>query len=111
MDKSDVKIELAQLERAFQRFKEALLRDPKKDDLAIDASIQRFEFTYELCWKTMKRYLAPEGFPLTSPKEVFKELFRLGWMTEGDGLWNQMLTDRNLTSHTYNLKRGYTKSS
>lgn len=104
MDKSDVKVELAQFERAFFRFQEALKRDATKDDLAIDASIQRFEFTYELCWKTMKRYLALEGFVLNSPKDVFKEAFRLGWLTEGDALWSQLLKDRNLTVHTYDEK-------
>ncbi len=27
--------------------------------------------------------------------------FRLGWLTEGDEFWIQMIKDRNITSHTY----------
>ena len=104
MDKSDVKVELKQLETAFKRFQEALKRDAVKDDLAIDATIQRFEFTYELCWKTMKRFLALEGVIVATPKDVFKEAFRLGWLNEGDAYWSQMIKDRNLTSHTYDQK-------
>ena len=35
---------------------------------------------------------------------MFKEAFRLGWLTEGDAYWGQMIKDRNLTSHTYDQK-------
>ncbi len=35
---------LSTLERAYGRLKEALLVDPEENELAIDATIQRFEF-------------------------------------------------------------------
>jgi nucleotidyltransferase substrate binding protein (TIGR01987 family) len=104
MDKSDVKLELAQLERAYKRFEEVLKRDPLKDDIAIDASIQRFEFTYELGWKTLRRFLSLEGVIAATPKEVLQEAFRLGWLIEGDAFWSQIIKDRNMTSDTYDQK-------
>ena len=104
MDKFYVKLELAQFERAYQRFEEVLKRDPLKDDIAIDASIQRFEFTYELGWKTLRRFLSLEGVIATTPKEVLQEAFRIGWLSEGDAFWSQIIKDRNMTSHTYDQK-------
>ena len=43
------------LENAFQRLKEALQEN--ETQLAIDGTLHRFEFTFELAWKTMKDYL------------------------------------------------------
>lgn len=69
-------------------------------DLEIDGSIQRFEFTYELFWKYMRIYLQREGIVANSPKECFKEAFRLGLIRdEASAL--QMIDDRNLTAHLY----------
>jgi nucleotidyltransferase substrate binding protein (TIGR01987 family) len=104
MDASDLEKILSQFENALQRFSEALARDINKDSLVLDAAIQRFEFCFELSWKVLRRYLAREGINASTPREVFKEAFKLGWLAEGDALWSRMITDRNLTSHTYNQK-------
>ncbi len=57
------------IERLFQRFKDykktlaqlQIALDQSKNDLVHDAVIQRFEFTYELAWKTVKLYLEIKG--------------------------------------------------
>jgi len=40
-----------------------------------DATIQRFEFTFELAWKLMKTILEEEGIKVVSPKNVIRPDF------------------------------------
>jgi nucleotidyltransferase substrate binding protein (TIGR01987 family) len=47
---------LEQFDRALARLNEALAV-PETAPLAIDGTIQRFEFTFELCWKAMQAML------------------------------------------------------
>jgi len=64
--------------------------------------IQRFEYTFELAWKTAKDYLEDGGVdivPLT-PRQVIKEAFRAKIVADGQA-WIDMLDHRNLLSHTY----------
>ncbi|MBU8906561.1 HI0074 family nucleotidyltransferase substrate-binding subunit [Desertibacillus haloalkaliphilus] len=92
---------LSDLEKAFKKLQESLQRDPRADDIVIDATIQRFEFTYELSWKLMKSYLEYNGVTdVPSPRKTMKQAFKEGIITEGDK-WLAMLEDRNRTSHTY----------
>lgn len=44
---------LAALGDALNRLQEVLAMDPQEDSVVIDATIHRFEFTYELLWKTV----------------------------------------------------------
>lgn len=95
MDKLD------DLEKAIKKLKQSLERDPNLDDLVLDATIQRFEFTYELSWKLMKIYLEYNGLTeVTSPRRAIKEAYKEKLITEGES-WLRMLEDRNKTSHTY----------
>lgn len=66
--------------------------------------IQNFEFTYELCWKFMKRWLKDNAdveeaeYPRTR-KELFRLAARSGLIK--DPLpWFSFSDARNLTSHT-----------
>ena len=47
------------LTAATGRLSEALALEPTR--IHKDASIQRFEFTFELAWKAMQTYLRDEG--------------------------------------------------
>lgn len=91
---------LAALRRALDRLREALA-EPEGNPLAIDGTIQRFEFAIELSWKAMRRLLIREGITTTTPREALQEAFRIGWLTD-EAAWLQMLQDRNQTSHAYN---------
>ena len=68
-----------------------------------DATIQRFEYTFEALWKFLKEYLKEkEGIVSNSPKACFKEIFSLGFLTEEETVRCLEMTDRrNDTSHTY----------
>lgn len=89
-----------QFGKALLRLEEALLRSADQDDLVIDATIQRFEFTFELCWKSMKKFLIEEGLDATTPRQVLQYAYGNKWI-HNEALWLGMLQDRNLTSHTY----------
>ena len=71
------------------------------DDLGRDGCIQRFEYCYELSWKTMKRILNVRGIEVNSPKVTFREAAREG-LIDSPEKWFGFLDLRNLTSHTYN---------
>lgn len=68
-----------------------------------DASIQRFEYTFESLWKLIKSYLAEyEGILCNSPKSCFRESSSVGLLSETEAETCLVMTDdRNLTSHTY----------
>jgi nucleotidyltransferase substrate binding protein (TIGR01987 family) len=71
--------------------------------LVRDASIQRFEYSFEILWKLLGAYLKEvEGIACNSPKQCFREGLKLGLMSvEETELALAMTDDRNLTSHTY----------
>jgi len=101
LNMNKIKDKIIDLEKAIIKLHESLKRDPKKDDIVIDATIQRFEFTYELSWKLMKAYLEYNGnLEATSPRRAIQESFKEGIIEDGNE-WLKMLQDRNQTSHTY----------
>lgn len=72
------------------------------DALYRDGLIQRFEFTAELAWKSLKEYLSDQGivFEVISPRAVLKEAYAAGVVTD-PRVWNDILAARNITSHVY----------
>ncbi|MEW6102993.1 MAG: HI0074 family nucleotidyltransferase substrate-binding subunit [bacterium] len=99
------------MERLSLKYKDFLkaletLKDIVKEPFSIivrDASIQRFEYTFEALWKFLKEYLKEkEGIICNSPKTCFREIFGLGFLTEEETITFLDMTDRrNDTSHTY----------
>lgn len=78
---------------------EALKKDPKNGFIQ-DSLIQRYEYSIELAWKTLKDFLEYEGYlELESPKKVIRLALKEGYLK--DELWMQALNDRNKTSHAY----------
>ncbi len=74
------------------------------------AAIQAFEFTYELAWKMLKRYLEmTEPNPADIDQMSFPELIRLGCerglLLSDVSIWKIYRRERGTTSHTYNLKK------
>ena len=92
-------IDISPLLTAFEQFHEAL--QIAKSDLEKAGTIQYFEFTYELAWKTLKRILTARGKDLNSPKPIFREA-ALERLIENPELWFDFAKDRNETVHPYN---------
>ena len=98
----------------FANFRRAyiLLRDAFDDgvealsQLEREGVIQRFEYTFELAWLTLKDKLEYDGVVLSTvtPRNVIREAFQAKLIEDGDA-WIDMLTDRNLMSHTYDFDR------
>ncbi len=67
--------------------------------------IQRFEYTLELGWKTLKDKMESDGLILDriSPKVVVKEAFQAKYIDQIE-VWMEMINDRNLLSHSYDLE-------
>lgn len=85
---------------ALDRLEEALDMTPDKHGIVFDATIQRFEFTFELFWKTLKRFLLKEGIEVKTPRETLQMAYQLKWIHH-EKKWLNMLNDRNETSHIY----------
>ena len=67
--------------------------------------IQNFEFTYELCWKFMKRWLERNLGSVYIDGISRRELFRLAaeyHLIQDVLVWFDYHEARNKTSHTYN---------
>lgn len=88
--------------KALKRLGEALKESPA--GIAVDGTIQRFEFTFELAWKLAKAILVYQGVDAQMPRSVIKESFKVGVIEDGEG-WIDMLEDRNKTAHIYNEKQ------
>lgn len=71
---------LADLESALERLSEALAAP--KTDLNRDASIQRFELTFELFWKSLKLEAEGAGIHAFSPKDAIRAAFRIGLVAD-----------------------------
>lgn len=105
------KLDLSSLEKALASLERAVLRskDSPEDEEIRDAVIQRFEYTYELSWKMIKREIEKNA---ASPDEIdkisFKDLFRgaaeKGIITDPEH-WFNYREMRNITSHTYDLSK------
>ncbi len=85
---------------ATERLKEAL--NEEVTDIVIDGVLHRFEFTFELAWKTMKDYLEYQGIigKIGSPREIIKEAFSVGLIENGE-TWIDMMLSRNTLLHLY----------
>ncbi len=94
-------------QRAVVLLREALetLEAGKMSQLEREGMIQRFEFCWELAWKTLKDYLDDQGIvlPTATPRSVIRAAHMAGILTDGDA-WMAALDARNKMSHTYNFK-------
>jgi nucleotidyltransferase substrate binding protein (TIGR01987 family) len=70
-------------------------------DVYLDVAVKRFEFTFEMAWKAIRRYLDFSGVTCKSPRACFKEAFAQG-LVEEEGVWLEMIEFRNLSTHIYN---------
>jgi len=98
------KIDFSSLEDALKSFEEAM-QTPPKSELERDGVIQRFEYTFELCWKSIRKLLLEEGRAevSSSPKPLFRDALQEHLITDID-IWFAFIDARNRTTHTYRRK-------
>jgi nucleotidyltransferase substrate binding protein (TIGR01987 family) len=86
------------LEKAYITLEDGI--NSAVSDLEKDGVIQRFEYSFELLWKTLKIFLFDQGIICKSPKDCLKSAFKFG-LIENDEAFLNMLEDRNIMSHLY----------
>lgn len=85
--------------RSLDRLKEALA-EPPSNPLAIDGTIRRFEFCFELFWKAFQAILWHDGIECRTPREALSRANQVG-LIDDETAWLGMLQARNQASHTY----------
>jgi nucleotidyltransferase substrate binding protein (TIGR01987 family) len=108
-------LDLSSFEKAVNSLKTALkvaLSDEQMRKMSAEAKdtiragvIQYFEFTYELCWKFLKRWLRNELGSAHVDGINRREMFRLGaehHLISNVDNWMEYHDRRNETAHTYN---------
>ena len=88
-------------EKAYLQLKSSVLEVESLSDLEKEGMVQRFEYTFELAWKTLKDYLQEQGVDARFPREVIKASYHYGLIEDGE-IWMDMLEKRNIMAHTYN---------
>ena len=106
---SNDKPAIAPFERAIQRLEEGLTRyrADTGDTQIRDGLVQRFEFTYELGHKVLKRYLEyasanPEQFDEMTFQDLIRTANEQGLLLGDWTDWRGFRDMRARTSHTYN---------
>jgi nucleotidyltransferase substrate binding protein (TIGR01987 family) len=95
-------------QQRFNNFKKAIAKlqeaveKQNRSELEEEGMIQRFEYTYELAWKTLQDLLHFKGYNnITGPTPVLTQAIQDGYIDDRIG-WQKMKKSRELTSHTYN---------
>lgn len=99
---SSAKLDLSPLRRSLTALRKVTRMD-LEDEVVRDAAIKRFEFTYEIAWKMMKRHLewaGQSGLSALPRRELFRLAARSS-LIEDPARWFTYHDGRNLTSHTY----------
>lgn len=100
---------ITSLENAVKRLGEILVRyqSDVSDDGIRDSVIQRFEFTYSITLKTLRKYFIERAFVADDVEHMsFNDMIRtanqLDLLKSDLEMWTKYRNMRNLTSHTYN---------
>lgn len=100
---SKLETQTGQLRKAVERLREALKQE--KNEFIRDSAIQRFEFTLDIAWKTIKSLLESEkGIICSSPKECAREAYKQKVISY-DEFWLKMIDMRNEAAHIYSEEK------
>ena len=101
-------LELNSLEKAVRSFSIAVERwkTVPEDKEVRDSVVQRFEYTYELCHKMLRRQLQevaanPSEIASLDYKALIREAAKFRLITHSEN-WFEYRRKRNLPSHTHN---------
>jgi nucleotidyltransferase substrate binding protein (TIGR01987 family) len=98
-------VSLEKVIKVAERKQNAAEIDIDEFDAIKAGAIQNFEFTYELCWKLIKRWLEINLSPGMMEGITRKQLFRYAsenFLIKDFDAWMNYHEMRNKTSYTYN---------
>ena len=99
------------LEKAVKSLEEVLAMPI--DDIIRDSTIQRFEYSFELSWKMLKRFLKEAFDNKDIEQDTFIEIIKKSakhGLINNQEIWLEFRETRNYTSHAYsenNAKQAY----
>ncbi len=101
-------LDFTALENSLQRLGEVveIYKKNPQDSIVRDSLIQRFEFTYSITLKTLRKYFIERAFIVDDVNKLsFNEMVRtamqLNLLKSDLTKWTEFREMRNLTSHTY----------
>ncbi len=101
-------LDFTALENSLQRLGEVveIYKKNPQDAIVRDSLIQRFEFTYSITLKTLRKYFIERAFIVDDVNKLsFNEMVRtamqLNLLKSDLAKWTEFREMRNLTSHTY----------
>ena len=104
-------LDISSLDKAILSLRRAIIRAQADlaDEELRDACIQRFEYTFELSWKMLKRRLEidvpnPSDVDRMSFKELIREGFERGYIADPED-WFLFREHRNTVAHTYDSEK------
>ena len=104
LDLRSLKKAVEALNIAFEIYDHNPLAETMPEKIVLrDGVIQRFEFTFELSWKMLKRYLEEFGLEKVDSLNN-RDLFRVGFeqgLLDDPEVWFHYLKMRNQSSHIY----------
>lgn len=108
-----MKLDLSSFNKALKSLKRAILRSQEEtgDEELRDAVIQRFEYTYEISWKMIKRQLeiesaSPSSIDIFSFRDLLRDAAEKGLIHDVNA-WFEYRDARNRTSHSYDEKSAH----
>lgn len=106
------RLDIDPLRRAIEQLERGLAEASTHpaNELMRDGVIQRFEYTYELTWKMLKRYLEASSADAAAIDTMsFPDLIRTGseqkLLRSGWNVWQDYRRARGTSSHTYDVAR------
>lgn len=108
---ADRPLDITPLSNLVERLREGLERHRQKpaDDLLRDGLIQRFEFTYELCHRMLRRFIrltaaSPEEVDRMAFQDLIRTANRQGLLVGDWPAWHRWRDLRARTSHAYHAE-------
>lgn len=89
--------------KALKKLGDAISKNDEEEmsDLEKEGLIQRFEYTFELGWKTLQDLFYHKGYQdISGPNPVLKQALLDGYI-KGEKGWREMKNARDLSTHTY----------
>lgn len=108
LDLTSLRDALSAYERGLRVYRASIADDAPDDvqEVVRAGVVQTFEFTYELCWKLMKRWLEANISPNVAFGVTRREFYRIcaenGLIDDVDR-WMEFHSARNMTSHIYHV--------
>ena len=93
--------------KGLEKLRDAIAEHSKRkmSDLEKEGLVQRFEYSFELAWKTLQDLLYHKGYKdIKGPNPVLKQALPDGYI-KGEEKWRDLNNARNLTAHTYDEKK------